>query len=72
MSLDRLATRMMNVDAWGPIGAEDGADGICDETGALRPHLHLFINNDLLADRGFETRIEPNDVVSVFQAVSGG
>lgn len=46
---------------------------ICDETGAVRPHINLFVNNDFLRDRhGLETRLGPGDVVSVFQAVSGG
>ncbi|HND54476.1 MAG TPA: MoaD/ThiS family protein, partial [Pirellulaceae bacterium] len=46
---------------------------ICDETGTIRRHINLFVNDDFLRDRnGVETRLEPGDVVSVFQAVSGG
>jgi molybdopterin synthase sulfur carrier subunit len=46
---------------------------ICDETGAVRRHINLFVNNDFLRDRnGLDTRLAPGDVVSVFQAVSGG
>ena len=46
---------------------------ICDETGAIRRHINLFVNDDFLRDRnGVETRLAPGDVVSVFQAVSGG
>ncbi len=46
---------------------------ICHETGAVRPHINLFVNNDFLHDRdGLETRLKAGDVVSVFQAVSGG
>ena len=46
---------------------------ICNETGALRQHVHLFVNNDLLGRRdGVDTRLEPGDVLSVFPAVSGG
>lgn len=46
---------------------------ICDETGAVRRHINLFVNNDFLRDRnGLGTRLAPGDVVSVFQAVSGG
>ncbi len=46
---------------------------ICDETGAVRLHINLFVNNDFLRDRnGLDTRLQPGDVVSVFQAVSGG
>ncbi|MEZ6062028.1 MAG: MoaD/ThiS family protein [Planctomycetaceae bacterium] len=46
---------------------------ICDETGSVRRHVNLFVNDSFLHDRdGLETRLEPGDVVSVFQAVSGG
>jgi len=46
---------------------------ICDETGTIRRHINLFLNNDFLADRkGLDARLEPDDVLSVFQAVSGG
>lgn len=46
---------------------------ICDETGAVRRHVNLFVNNDFMQDReGLETRLESGDVVAVFQAVSGG
>ena len=46
---------------------------ICDETGAVRPHIHLFVNNEILGDRhGRDTELTTDDVVSVFQAVSGG
>jgi molybdopterin converting factor small subunit len=46
---------------------------ICDERGALRRHIQLFINNDFIRDRDeLDTKLKPGDVVSVFQAVSGG
>jgi len=46
---------------------------LCDETGAVRRHINLFVNDDFLFNRqGLDTRIEAGDVVSVFQAVSGG
>jgi sulfur-carrier protein len=46
---------------------------ICNETGAVRQHINLFVNNDFLRDRnGLDTQLAPGDVVSVFQAVSGG
>lgn len=46
---------------------------ICTEIGSVRRHLNLFVNNDFLNDRdGLETRLHPGDVVSVYQAVSGG
>lgn len=46
---------------------------LCNESGALRQHIHLFVNNDLILYRsGIDTPLCPGDVVSVFQAVSGG
>ena len=46
---------------------------VCDETGKVRQHINLFINNDLLDKRnGLDTQLKASDVVSVFQAVSGG
>ena len=46
---------------------------ICDETGALRRHLNLFLNDQLLdAQSELDTRLQSGDVVSLFQAVSGG
>ena len=46
---------------------------ICDETGALRQHINLFINNDLLRDQNkLDARLRTGDIVSIFQAVSGG
>lgn len=46
---------------------------ICDETGTVRQHINLFLNDDLLRDQhDLDTRLKAGDVVSVFQAVSGG
>ena len=46
---------------------------ICNETGAIRPHINIFINNSLLNGRiENDVPLESNDVVYVFQAVSGG
>ena len=46
---------------------------ICDETGALRRHLNLFVNSDHIRDLdGLETQLAPGDVVTVLPAVSGG
>ena len=36
-------------------------------------HIHLFINDDLVGDaENLTTRLKSGDIVSVFQAVSGG
>jgi MoaD family protein len=46
---------------------------ICEETGALRRHINLFVNNDNIRDcNGLDTSLEPGDVVTIMTAVSGG
>ena len=46
---------------------------VCDETGALRRHVGVFVNSDHVRDReGLDTLLVVGDVVSIFQAVSGG
>jgi molybdopterin synthase sulfur carrier subunit len=47
--------------------------GICDDTGAVRRHVNLFVNNDHMRDRdGLDTALEPGDEVYILPAVSGG
>ena len=47
--------------------------GICDETGAVRRHINLFVNNSFMHDReGLDTALVPGDVLSIMPAVSGG
>lgn len=46
---------------------------ICDETGALRRHINLFVNPHHMRDLGgLDTTLEPGDVVTIMTAVSGG
>jgi len=46
---------------------------VCDETGALRRHLNVFVNSDNIRDlEGIDTKLEPGDVVTFLPAVSGG
>jgi molybdopterin converting factor small subunit len=46
---------------------------ICDETGAVRRHLGLFVNADHMRDRqGMDTALAPGDVIIILPAVSGG
>lgn len=46
---------------------------VCDETDTIRQHIHLFLNDDVLHHpEDLETQLEINDVLSIFQAVSGG
>jgi sulfur-carrier protein len=46
---------------------------ICDETGAVRRHVNLFVNTSHMRDReGLDTALAPGDVVTIMPAVSGG
>ena len=46
---------------------------ICEETGAVRRHINLFVNIHHMRDRnGLDTPLEPGDVVTIMTAVSGG
>jgi molybdopterin converting factor small subunit len=46
---------------------------ICDETGAVRRHVNLFVNTSHVRDRdGLDTALAPGDVITILPAVSGG
>ena len=46
---------------------------ICDETGAVRRHVNLFVNTSHMRDReGLDTALVPGDIVTIMPAVSGG
>jgi molybdopterin converting factor small subunit len=46
---------------------------ICDETGAVRRHVNLFVNTAHVRDReGLATALAPGDVLTILPAVSGG
>ncbi len=46
---------------------------VCDETGAVRRHIGLFVNTDHMRDReGLDTPLVQGDVVTILPAVSGG
>ena len=46
---------------------------VCDETGAVRRHLNVFVNSDNVRDLdGVNTTLTPGDVVTILPAVSGG
>lgn len=46
---------------------------VCDETGAVRRHVNLFVNTDNVRDGdGLDTTLLPGDVVTILPAVSGG
>ena len=46
---------------------------VCDETGAVRRHINLFVNIHHMRDRdGLATRLAAGDVITIMTAVSGG
>ena len=46
---------------------------ICDETGAVRRHVNLFVNSDNIRDGGgLDSKLGPRDLVTIMTAVSGG
>ena len=46
---------------------------ICDETGAVRRHINLFVNIHHMRDcDGLDTQLAAGDVVTIMTAVSGG
>ena len=46
---------------------------VCDETGAVRRHVNVFVNTAHMRDRdGLDTPLVPGDVLTILPAVSGG
>jgi molybdopterin converting factor small subunit len=46
---------------------------VCDETGAVRRHVNIFVNSHNTRDaHGLDTQLSSGDVVTILQAVSGG
>jgi molybdopterin converting factor small subunit len=46
---------------------------ICDETGAVRRHVNLFVNTSHLRDcEGLDTPLAAGDILTILPAVSGG
>lgn len=46
---------------------------VCDETGAVRRHLNVFVNAEHMRYLdGLDTLLQPGDVVTILPAVSGG
>ena len=46
---------------------------VCDETGAVRRHVNLFVNTSHIRDRdGLDTALAAGDTVTILPAISGG
>jgi molybdopterin synthase sulfur carrier subunit len=46
---------------------------LCDETGAVRRHLNVFVNATHMRDlQGLDTPLAHGDVMTILAAVSGG
>jgi molybdopterin converting factor small subunit len=46
---------------------------VCDETGAVRRHVNLFVNTSHVRDlQGLDTPLVAGDVLTILPAVSGG
>ncbi|HSJ91774.1 MAG TPA: MoaD/ThiS family protein [Ilumatobacter sp.] len=46
---------------------------VVDDLGAVRKHVAVFVDGDLVTDRaGLTDRVTPTSTVHVFQALSGG
>ena len=46
---------------------------VCDDSGAIRQHVNLFVNNDIVnKSTGLKTSLKSGDVVYIMPAVSGG
>jgi molybdopterin synthase sulfur carrier subunit len=46
---------------------------ICDERGRLRRHVNIFVDQEMIADRGrLSDRVKADSHVMIMQALSGG
>jgi sulfur-carrier protein len=45
---------------------------LCDERGQPRPHINVFVNDQLCARAELDTPLAAGDLVTILPAVSGG
>lgn len=45
---------------------------VCNETGAVRPHVSIFVNTARVRHDALDTGIGPGDELTIMPAVSGG
>lgn len=66
---ETVAEVVRNVDALAP----GFAFYVAEEDGALRTHVNIFVNNEMVVDRNrLGDRVKDSDTVFVMQALSGG
>lgn len=47
--------------------------GVCDDAGAVRRHVNLFVNDGHIRDlAGLDTPLADGDILAIMPAVSGG
>lgn len=69
MSASRVATLLDEIERVYPALYRS----ICDDTGAIRRHVNLFVNSSHIRDRdGLATVLVEGDEVIIVPAVSGG
>ncbi len=50
-------------------------NSVCNESGEIRSHVHLFVNDSLVEGRSLKrlnTGLQSGDILSIYPAVSGG
>lgn len=60
--MDALAEKYPNLNRY-----------VLDEKGALRKHVNIFLNNELIKDKeNLSDKVSENDEIYIIQALSGG
>jgi len=69
MTATRVRTALEEVEARFPVLYRS----VCNETGAVRKHVNLFVNTDSIRDLdGLDTALAEGDELIILPAVSGG
>jgi molybdopterin converting factor small subunit len=69
MAAPSVREALLQIEQWYPALYRN----ICDETGAVRRHIGLFVNTSHVRDReGLDTALASGDVLTILPAVSGG
>jgi molybdopterin converting factor small subunit len=69
MTASRVRAALEQVEAMYPVLYRS----VCNETGAVRQHVNLFVNMDSIRDLdGLDTALVEGDELIILPAVSGG